>query len=65
MDNQGPRALVHIMRTFDYDKLLWTTARAIKVLSACPRNKLAIVQAGNVKISLLIMRVQLTTHFFS
>lgn len=44
--NRGPEALVHIMRTYSYEKLLWTTSRVLKVLSVCPSNKPAIVEAG-------------------
>ncbi|XP_071493354.1 catenin beta [Diadema antillarum] len=42
----GPAGLVHIMRTYEYEKLLWTTSRVLKVLSVCPNNKPAIVEAG-------------------
>lgn len=34
------------MRTYSYEKLLWTTSRVLKVLSVCPSNKPAIVEAG-------------------
>ncbi|KAA0710279.1 Catenin beta-1 [Triplophysa tibetana] len=39
----GPQALVNIMRTYTYEKLLWTTSRVLKVLSVCSSNKPAIV----------------------
>lgn len=42
----GPAELVRIMRTYTYEKLLWTTSRVLKVLSVCPSNKPAIVEAG-------------------
>jgi len=42
----GPSELVRIMRTYTYEKLLWTTSRVLKVLSVCPHNKPAIVEAG-------------------
>lgn len=42
----GPQALVNIMRTYTYEKLLWTTSRVLKVLSVCSSNKPAIVEAG-------------------
>jgi len=45
----GPQELVRIMRTFSYEKLLWTTSRVLKVLSVCPSNKPAIVQAGGMQ----------------
>jgi hypothetical protein len=38
--------LVRIMRSYDYEKLLWTTSRVLKVLSVCSSNKPAIVDAG-------------------
>lgn len=44
--NGGPQALVQIMRSYTYEKLLWTTSRVLKVLSVCPSNKPAIVEAG-------------------
>lgn len=37
------------MRTFTYEKLLWTTSRVLKVLSVCSSNKPAIVEAGMYK----------------
>ena len=37
---------VRIMRSYDYEKLLWTTSRVLKVLSVCSSNKPAIVDAG-------------------
>ncbi|XP_076240594.1 armadillo isoform X2 [Calliopsis andreniformis] len=47
--SQGPESLVRIMRSYDYEKLLWTTARALKVLSVCTSNKPAIVEAGGMQ----------------
>ena len=46
MASGGPLELVRIMRTTTYEKLLWTTSRVLKVLSVCPSNKAAIVDAG-------------------
>ncbi|KTF72724.1 hypothetical protein cypCar_00047879, partial [Cyprinus carpio] len=43
--NAGPESLVFIMRNYNYEKLLWTTSRVLKVLSVCPSNKPAIVDA--------------------
>ncbi|KAJ8264581.1 hypothetical protein GJAV_G00150940 [Gymnothorax javanicus] len=45
----GPDGLVHIMRNYNYEKLLWTTSRVLKVLSVCPSNKPAIVEAGGMQ----------------
>ncbi|XP_072240445.1 junction plakoglobin a [Leuresthes tenuis] len=47
--NGGPEGLVHIMRNANYEKLLWTTSRVLKVLSVCPSNKPAIVEAGGMQ----------------
>ncbi|XP_056108708.1 junction plakoglobin a isoform X1 [Rhinichthys klamathensis goyatoka] len=47
--NGGPEGLVSIMRTYNYEKLLWTTSRVLKVLSVCPSNKPAIVDAGGMQ----------------
>ncbi|XP_009992506.1 PREDICTED: junction plakoglobin [Chaetura pelagica] len=47
--NGGPQALVQIMRSYNYEKLLWTTSRVLKVLSVCPSNKPAIVEAGGMQ----------------
>uniref|UniRef100_A0AAQ4QQZ0 Junction plakoglobin a n=1 Tax=Gasterosteus aculeatus aculeatus TaxID=481459 RepID=A0AAQ4QQZ0_GASAC len=49
LSNGGPEGLVHIMRSYSYEKLLWTTSRVLKVLSVCPSNKLAIVEAGGMQ----------------
>lgn len=45
----GPIELVRIMRHYDYEKLLWTTSRVLKVLSVCSSNKPAIVDAGGMQ----------------
>ena len=42
----GPSELVRLMRSYTYEKLLWTTSRVLKVLSVCPSNKPAVVEAG-------------------
>uniref|UniRef100_A0A3B4UXH2 Junction plakoglobin n=1 Tax=Seriola dumerili TaxID=41447 RepID=A0A3B4UXH2_SERDU len=47
--NGGPEGLVFIMRNYNYEKLLWTTSRVLKVLSVCPSNKPAIVEAGGMQ----------------
>ena len=46
--SQGHVDLIRIMRSYDYEKLLWTTSRLLKVLSLCTSNKPAIVDAGGV-----------------
>merc|ERR1719466_225731 len=47
--SNGPQELVRIMHTYDYEKLLWTTSRVLKVLSVCASNKPAIVSAGGMQ----------------
>ncbi|XP_049790665.1 armadillo segment polarity protein isoform X1 [Schistocerca nitens] len=47
--SQGPVELVRILRSYDYEKLLWTTSRVLKVLSVCSSNKPAIVEAGGMQ----------------
>merc|ERR1719346_602538 len=47
--SQGPLELVRIMRSYDYEKLLWTTSRVLKVLSVCSSNKPGIVDAGGMQ----------------
>merc|ERR1712110_384791 len=47
--SQGPHELVRLMRSYDYEKLLWTTSRVLKVLSVCSSNKTAIVDAGGLQ----------------
>jgi len=45
----GPAELVRIMRSFTYEKLLYTTCRVLKVLSVCTSNKPAIVENGGMQ----------------
>ncbi|KAK3083157.1 hypothetical protein FSP39_015308 [Pinctada imbricata] len=45
----GPGELVRIMRSYTYEKLLWTTSRVLKVLSVCSSNKPAVVEAGGLQ----------------
>lgn len=45
----GPAELVRIMGTYNYEKLLYTTCRVLKVLSVCSSNKPAIVEAGGMQ----------------
>merc|ERR1719391_1126450 len=51
--SQGPMELVRIMRSYDYEKLLWTTSRVLKVLSVCPcnnqKNKVTVCQVGGIE----------------
>ncbi|XP_064421403.1 junction plakoglobin a [Latimeria chalumnae] len=48
--NGGPESLVQIMKNYNYEKLLWSTSRVLKVLSVCPSNKPAIVEAGGMQV---------------
>jgi hypothetical protein len=41
------------MRSYDYEKLLWTTSRVLKVLSVCSSNKPAIVDAGGKSMAIV------------
>ena len=43
----GPAELVRIMRSYTYEKLLFTTSRVLKVLSVDTDNKQAIVEVRN------------------
>jgi hypothetical protein len=43
------------MRSYDYEKLLWTTSRVLKVLSVCSSNKPAIVDAGGKSVAMSLM----------
>ncbi|CAH3170762.1 unnamed protein product [Porites lobata] len=45
----GPAELVRIMRSYTYEKLLFTTSRVLKVLSVDTDNKQAIVEAGGMQ----------------
>ena len=60
----GPGELVRIMRTYTYEKLLWTTSRVLKVLSVCPHNKPAIVEAGKLSPFLNANLIYLCTVLF-
>ncbi|XP_078454512.1 catenin beta-like isoform X1 [Lampetra planeri] len=55
LSSGGPAALVQILRTHTYEKLLWSTSRVLKVLSVCPQNKPAIVEAGGMQALALHM----------
>ncbi|XP_003743635.1 armadillo segment polarity protein [Galendromus occidentalis] len=46
----GPSELLRILRSFNYEKLLWTTTRVLKVLSVCSSNKPAIIEAGGIEV---------------
>ena len=43
----GPAELVRIMKSYTYEKLLYTTCRVLKVLSVCSSNKPAIVEVSS------------------
>ena len=44
--SQGHVELVRIMRSYNYEKLLWTTSRVLRVLSVGSSNKQALVGVG-------------------
>lgn len=45
----GPTELIRILHSYNYEKLLFTTARVIKVLSVCPSNKPSLIQNGGMQ----------------
>ncbi|VDN96924.1 unnamed protein product [Rodentolepis nana] len=45
----GPIELIRILNTYQYEKLLWTTARVLKVLSVCTSNKPVIIEVGGME----------------
>ena len=45
----GPHHLVEILKKQSYKNLILMTARLLKVLSVCPQNKQAIIQAGGME----------------
>ena len=49
LNADGPATLVKALTSYEYEKLLWTISRVLKVLSVCPKNKQAIVAAGGVR----------------
>uniref|UniRef100_A0A6G1S9S3 Armadillo segment polarity protein n=1 Tax=Aceria tosichella TaxID=561515 RepID=A0A6G1S9S3_9ACAR len=54
----GPAELVRILHSYNYEKLLFTTTRVIKVLSVCPSNKPALIQAGGMQALALCLNHQ-------
>lgn len=46
----GPAHLLRILQTYDYEKLLWSTIRLLKVLSSCPKQKPIIIELGGTEI---------------
>nr|WMQ53810.1 putative bCatenin1 [cf. Atrioplanaria] len=46
LKNGGPLHLIHIIKSYDYEKLLWTATRVLKVLSVCSSNKPVIIREG-------------------
>lgn len=58
--SEGPDELVRILRSFQYEKLLWTTSRVLKVLSVCSSSKPAVVNAGGMQA--LAMHLNHSSH---
>lgn len=54
----GPAELVRLLHSYNYEKLLFTTTRVIKVLSVCPSNKPALIQAGGMQALALCLNHQ-------
>lgn len=44
--SQGPKEIIRILCSTNYQKLIWTCVRLMKVLSVCPTNKQLLVQGG-------------------
>ena len=61
----GPAELVRIMRSYTYEKLLFTTSRVLKVLSVDTDNKQAIVEVRNSFFLLCFLFYLLATIIFS
>nr|WMQ53809.1 putative bCatenin1 [Planaria torva] len=49
LKNGGPLHLIHIIKSYDYEKLLWTATRVLKVLSVCSANKPVIIREGGIE----------------
>lgn len=56
--SEGPAKLVRILHSYNYEKLLFTAARVVKVLSVCPSNKPALIQAGGMQALALCLNHQ-------
>lgn len=54
----GPAELIRILHSYNYEKLLFTTTRVVKVLSVCPSNKPALIQAGAMQALALCLNHQ-------
>ena len=61
----GPAELVRIMRSYTYEKLLFTTSRVLKVLSVDTDNKQAIVEVRNSFFLLCFLFYLLAAIIFS
>jgi hypothetical protein len=46
LKSNGPQALVQILETHNYQKLLAKVVKVLKVLSVCPHNKVNLVKIG-------------------
>ena len=42
----GPKERGRFMHTSNYEKLLWTTVRLMKILNICSSNKPALIKSG-------------------
>ena len=47
--SSGPLHLVKLLQTSNSEFLTWSTARALKTLSSCTRNKSSIIEAGGMQ----------------
>lgn len=59
----GPAELVRVMKSYTYEKLLFTTSRVLKVLSVDTDNKLAIVEVIVICHSLVHIPVNIMYYY--
>lgn len=48
--SNGPKEIIRLMRSSNYQKLIWTCVRLMKVLSVCPTNKQVLVENGAMQV---------------
>lgn len=48
--SDGPQQLLRLLETTDYEKLLWTTTRLLRVLSVSPSIKIVLVSKNAIRI---------------
>ncbi len=48
--SNGPKEIIRLMRSSNYQKLIWTCVRLMKVLSVCPTNKQVLVENNAMQV---------------